>query len=72
MFIGSGNDSDSLEVSGRDDSLLKILAKKMNFRFRYFDVQTLRPPDNGTQLGEVGLRMLEERVSCPITPCRRF
>lgn len=66
MFISSGNGSEgneSLEVSGRDDSLLKILAKKMNFRFQYFDVQTMRPPDNDTRLSEVGLLMLEERVS---------
>lgn len=58
-----GNDSEvSIDVSGRDDSMLKILAKKMNFRFKYFDIQTMRLPDNGTQLSEVGLQMLEERV----------
>lgn len=57
------NDSDVLlDVSGRDDSLLKLLARKMNFKFKYVDVQTAYSADNLTQPGELGLQMLQRRV----------
>lgn len=59
------NDSDvapSFNVAGRDDSLLRILARKMNFQFKYIDVQSMFTLDNATQPGELGLQMLERRV----------
>lgn len=49
-------------VTGRDDSLLKILAKKMNFKFKYVDVARMCSMENNTQPGELGLRMIQERV----------
>lgn len=62
MFENDPNSTPSFIVSGRDDSLLKLLARKMNFKFRYVDVQALFPSENGTQLGELGLQMLQRRV----------
>jgi predicted RNA-binding protein associated with RNAse of E/G family len=58
------NDSDemSFTVSGRDDSLLKILAEKMNFKFKYVDVAQIYSPENNTLPGELGLQMLRDRV----------
>ena len=59
-----GNDSEILlDVSGRDDSLLKILAEKMNFKFTYIDILKLCATENETLPGETGLQMLQERVS---------
>lgn len=63
------NDSDvapSFDVAGRDDSLLRILARKMNFQFKYIDVQSMFTLDNATQPGELGLQMLERRVQLRI------
>lgn len=58
-----GNDSYvSFDVSGRDDSLLKILARKMNFKFKYVDIQSTFTSENATQPGELGLQMLQRRV----------
>lgn len=59
------NDSDGappFDVTGRDDSLLRILARKMNFQFRYIDVQAAIATDNATLPGELGLEMLMRRV----------
>lgn len=59
------NDSDGappFTVTGRDDSLLRILARKMNFQFRYIDVQAAIATDNATLPGELGLEMLMRRV----------
>jgi hypothetical protein len=53
---------EAFSVSGRDDSLLKILAGKMNFQFKYVDVARMCTPENNTQPGEFGLQMLQERV----------
>lgn len=50
------------DVYGRDDSLLKILARKMNFKFKYLNIQPLFTSDNDTQPGELGLQMLQRRV----------
>lgn len=58
----SDTDSETFTASGRDDSLLKILAEKMNFKFKYVDVARVYSADNNTRLGELSLRMLKERV----------
>ena len=53
------------EVTGRDDTLLKILAQKMNFKFEYVDVMSLVEMEmfeNVTQVSAVGLEMLKKRV----------
>jgi hypothetical protein len=60
MYV-NGTD-EAFSVSGRDDSLLKILALKMNFRFTYVDVARIFSSENNTQPGELGLQMLQERV----------
>jgi glutamate receptor, ionotropic, invertebrate len=58
-----GNDNEEMfSVTGRDDSLLKILAEKMNFKFKYVDVARMCSAENNTQPGELGLRMIQERV----------
>ena len=59
-----------IEVSGRDDVMLKLLGKKMNFRFIYVEppekVQGQALPadsiDNLTFNGALG--MLQRRVNC--------
>lgn len=57
------NDTDeTFNVLGRDNSLLKILAEKMNFKFKYVDVARMYAPENNTQPGELGLQMIQERV----------
>lgn len=59
------SDSDiSFVVSGRDDSLLKILARKMNFQFKYVDIHSLilSTDIDATQPGDLGLQMLQRRV----------
>lgn len=56
---------DSFEVSGRDDTLLKILSKKMNFNFEYVDVMSLvemEDYENVSQVSSLGLEMLKKRV----------
>lgn len=60
----SGNETEStFTVSGRDHTLLKILAAKMNFRFTYVDVLKAFAPVNDTQIpGELGLQMIQNRV----------
>lgn len=53
------------EVSGRDDALLKILARKMNFQFEYVDVMSLVETENYenvSQVSSIGLEMLRRRV----------
>lgn len=55
-------DDETFTASGRDDSLLKILAEKMNFKYKYVDVARVYSPDNNTRLGELGLQMLQNRV----------
>lgn len=60
----SGEQLNESQVSGRDDSLLRILAHKMNFAFQYVDVLALVGNENATQPGELGLLMLQRRVSC--------
>ncbi|XP_049866227.1 ionotropic receptor 40a [Pectinophora gossypiella] len=58
-FVRYNNDSTVNVTGGRDDKLLALLAKKLNFRYRYYD-----PPDrsqgssisgNGTFKGTLGL-----------------
>nr|APY22697.1 ionotropic receptor IR40a [Cnaphalocrocis medinalis] len=58
-FVKYNNDSTVNVTGGRDDKLLSLLAKKLNFRYRYYD-----PPDrsqgssisgNGTFKGTLGL-----------------
>ncbi|KAM3961922.1 LOW QUALITY PROTEIN: ionotropic receptor 40a [Aphomia sociella] len=58
-FVKYNNDSTVNVTGGRDDKLLSLLAKKLNFRFKYYD-----PPDrsqgssisgNGTFRGTLGL-----------------
>ncbi|KAJ0180113.1 hypothetical protein K1T71_004704 [Dendrolimus kikuchii] len=58
-FVSYNNDSSVNVKGGRDDKLLALLAKKLNFRYRYYD-----PPDrsqgssisgNGTFKGTLGL-----------------
>ncbi|KAI5643750.1 ligand-gated ion channel domain-containing protein [Phthorimaea operculella] len=58
-FVKYNNDSSVNVTGGRDDKLLALLAKKLNFRYRYYD-----PPDrsqgssisgNGTFKGTLGL-----------------
>lgn len=64
------SDSDiSFGVSGRDDSLLKILARKMNFQFKYVDIHSLilSTDIDATQPGELGLQMLQRRVMAQIS-----
>lgn len=54
------------EVSGRDDTLLKILAHKMNFKFEYVDMMSLiemEVYEYVTQVGSIGLEMLRRRVN---------
>jgi hypothetical protein len=53
-------------VSGRDDTLLKILARKMNFQFEYVDALSLTEVEsyeNVTQDSALGLEMLRRRVN---------
>ncbi|KAL0892471.1 hypothetical protein ABMA27_015580 [Loxostege sticticalis] len=58
-FVKYNNDSTVNVTGGRDDKLLSLLSKKLNFRYRYYD-----PPDrsqgssisgNGTFKGTLGL-----------------
>ncbi|KAG6461101.1 hypothetical protein O3G_MSEX012418 [Manduca sexta] len=58
-FVRYNNDSSVRVTGGRDDKLLALIAKKLNFRYRYYD-----PPDrsqgsrisgNGTFKGTLGL-----------------
>nr|AXF48845.1 ionotropic receptor IR14 [Lobesia botrana] len=58
-FVAYNNDSTVNVTGGRDDKLLSLLAKKLNFRYEYFD-----PPErsqgsgisgNGTLKGTLGL-----------------
>ena len=59
------DNSTKFEVTGRDDTLLKILAQKMNFKFEYVDVMSLVEMEmfeNVTQVSAVGLEMLKKRV----------
>lgn len=54
------------QVSGRDDTLLKILARKMNFQFEYVDALSLAEMEsyeNVTQDSALGLEMLRRRVN---------
>lgn len=54
------------EVSGRDDTLLKILAQKMNFKFKYVDAMRMLEMENYeniTQVTAIGLEMLKRRVN---------
>ena len=67
LFIGQSEifDNDSVvtfDVFGRDDSLLKVLARKMNFQFKYVDIQSIAATDNISQPGELGLQMIQRRV----------
>lgn len=58
-------EENEFEVSGRDDTLLKILAQKMNFKFEYVDVMSLVDMEvfeNVSQVSAVGLEMLKKRV----------
>lgn len=55
--------STKFKVNGRDDVLLKILAKQMNFTFRYVDVSKEFPHRNDTQPAQLGLKMIIDRVS---------
>jgi hypothetical protein len=57
------NQDEKFSVSGRDDSLLKILAKQMNFSVKYVDVLKAFPFDNETQSSELGLKMIYQRVT---------
>lgn len=50
------------QVSGRDDTLLKLLAQKMNFKFEYVDVRMMEMDENVTMAGALGLQMLQKRV----------
>lgn len=50
------------QVSGRDDTLLKVLARKMNFKFEYVDVKMLENDENVTMPGALGLQLLQRRV----------
>ncbi len=55
----------SFSVSGRDDTLLKILAHKMNFKLKYVDVTSLaglKNYENVSEVGLVGLEMLKQKV----------
>lgn len=61
----SANCEASFEVSGRDDTLLKILAQKMNFKFKYVDaikMLEMEEYENITQVTAIGLEMLKRRV----------
>ncbi|XP_075970201.1 ionotropic receptor 40a [Anticarsia gemmatalis] len=58
-FVRYNNDSTITVTGGRDDKLLSLISKKLNFRYRYYD-----PPDrsqgssissNGTFKGTLGL-----------------
>ncbi|CAB3244224.1 unnamed protein product [Arctia plantaginis] len=58
-FVKYNNDSTITVTGGRDDKLLSLMSKKLNFRYRYYD-----PPDrsqgssisnNGTFKGTLGL-----------------
>lgn len=54
------------QISGRDDTLLKILARKMNFQFKYVDALTLvemESYENVTQDSALGVEMLRRRVN---------
>jgi hypothetical protein len=54
------------QVSGRDDTLLKILASKMNFQFEYVDALSLAEMEsyeNVTQNSALGVEMLRRRVN---------
>lgn len=66
IFIDNSTEKNQeFEVTGRDDTLLKILAQKMNFKFEYVDVMSLVEMEmfeNVTQVSEVGLEMLKKRV----------
>lgn len=50
------------EVSGRDDTLLKLLAQKMNFKYKYIDVKMIEMDGNVTMADALGLQMLQKRV----------
>lgn len=62
QMLQNRTDGGPFDVSGRDDSLLKILARKMNFKFQYVNIQSMLQSDNATQPGELGLQMLQRRV----------
>jgi hypothetical protein len=55
--------SKEFRVSGRDDTLLKVLARKMNFNYEYIDAKTIEMDENVTVPGALGLQMLQKRVS---------
>lgn len=63
--VGGDGNNTAFHVMGRDDTLLKILAKKMNFKFEYVDVMSLvemESYENVTQVSSIGLEMLKKRV----------
>ncbi|CAH1115494.1 unnamed protein product, partial [Psylliodes chrysocephalus] len=63
--ISNGNSTDSITnrtievIGGRDDRILKLLAKKLNFRFNYFDpperIQGTSDSESGFFSGVIGL-----------------
>jgi hypothetical protein len=54
----------TFHVSGRDDTLLRLLAHKMNFKFEYVDVKMIEMNSNVTTAdGSLALQMLQKRVS---------
>ncbi|CAH0727974.1 unnamed protein product, partial [Brenthis ino] len=58
-FVIYNNDSTVNVTGGRDDKLLSLLAKKLNFKYRYYDPpersQGTRIAGNGTFKGTLGL-----------------
>lgn len=53
-------DNESIQVlGGRDDRILSLLSKKLNFRYEYFDpperIQGSSAAENGTFKGVLGL-----------------
>ncbi|KAG5678940.1 hypothetical protein PVAND_008559 [Polypedilum vanderplanki] len=53
--------SEEFRVSGRDDTLLKLLAEKMNFHYDYIDVKMIEIDENVTVTGSLGFQMLQRR-----------
>jgi hypothetical protein len=52
----------TMRVSGRDNTLLKLLARKMNFKFAYVDAKMMENERNVSMTGAMGLQMLQKRV----------
>ncbi|KAG5678929.1 hypothetical protein PVAND_008550 [Polypedilum vanderplanki] len=53
--------SEEFRVSGRDNTLLKLLAEKMNFHYDYIDVKMIEIDENVTVTGSLGFQMLQRR-----------